>query len=402
MSAFIPRFIESKIRASLKRGKSVLLLGARQTGKTTLIKHQMLPDLSYSFAKASVRQRYEADPSLLEKELEALIDTSNQAPLVFIDEVQKIPRIMDIVQNIIDNKLAQFILSGSSARKLKHGHDLNLLPGRVTSLSMNPLLYDEIPEPKPGLEEILIYGSLPGIISERNSENKESDLFSYVTTYLEDEIRSEAAVRNIGSFTRFLQLAAGESGISLNFSRLSQDIGVADSTIANYFQLLEDCLIIHRIDPITNGRTKRRLIKSPKYIFFDLGVRRVCANEGLRLPKNFLGHLFEQFVGNELLYNSQLTSSQIKLRYWKDSAGPEIDFVLDYFGKYIPIEVKWSDKPDNHDARHLKKFMQEYQCEYAFIVCQTPRRFVVDEKIIALPWQEIKDIFTQLMSDSKD
>lgn len=395
MSTFIPRLLEANIKAILQRGKSVLLLGARQTGKTTLIKHQLAADISYSFAKASTRQRYEADPSLLEKELEALTESRNHQPLVFIDEVQKIPRVMDIVQNIIDEKLAQFILSGSSARKLKHGHDINLLPGRAISLSMNPLLYDEIPEPKPTIEEILLYGTLPGIISEPDLAMKETDLLSYVTTYLEDEIRSEAAVRNIGSFTRFLQVAAGESGTPHNFSRISQDIGVADSTIANYYQLLEDCLIIHRIDPVTHSQTKRRLIKSPKYIFFDLGVRRACANEGLRLPKSHLGHLFEHYIGNELLYHAQLISPQIKLRYWKDSAGPEVDYVLDYLDQYIPIEVKWSEKPDIHDARHMLKFIQEYSCANAFIVCQTPRRFKLSENITALPWQELKYVFSQ-------
>lgn len=397
MSTFIPRLIEANIREALKRGKSVLLLGARQTGKTTLVEHQLKPDLSYSFAKASVRQRYEADPALLEKELDVYCQSSSKTPLIFIDEVQKIPRIMDVVQDIIDRKLAQFILSGSSARKLKHGRDLNLLPGRVVSLSMTPFLYVELPDPKPKLEDMLLYGTLPGIINEVDSTHQEKDLYSYVTTYLEDEVRAEAAVRNVGSFTRFLEIAAGEAGTVHNFSRISQDIGVADTTISNYYQLLEDCLIAYRVDPITQGTTKRRLIRSPKYLFFDLGIRRACANEGIRLPKKVLGHLFEQFVANELLYQGQLISPHIKLKYWKDAAGPEIDFVIDDARHYIPIEVKWSERPGKLDGRHLHKFINEYDVKQSYIVCRTPRAYKIDDNITALPWQELGRIFDDLM-----
>ncbi len=123
---------------------------------------------------------------------------------------------------------------------------------------------------------------------------------------------------------------------------------------------MEDCLIGFRIDPIIHSQTKRRLIKSPKYLFFDLGIRRACAHEGIQLSQKIMGHLFEQFIGTELVYQSHLTSPQIKVRYWRDSAGPEIDYVLDMGHQYIPIEVKWTDKPNLSDARHLKKFISEY------------------------------------------
>jgi predicted AAA+ superfamily ATPase len=396
MNPFIPRLIENKVRAALDRGKSVLLLGARQTGKTTLIRQFIKPDISYSFATAHSRQRYESNVSLLEAELIEQIKSLPESPIIFIDEVQKIPRVMDMVQNIIDNKLAKFILTGSSARKLKLGHEINLLPGRVVSLMMTPLLYKEIQTPKPFLEEILLYGTLPGIITELNKENRETDLYSYVTTYLEEEIRAEAVVRNVGSFTRFLEVAAGEAGKTVNFSRISQDIGVADTTIGSYYQILEDCLITHRIDPITDSQTKRRLIKSPKYLFFDLGIRRACANEGTRLPQQFLGNLFEHFVGNELLYLSQLKSPQIKLRYWRDVSGPEIDYVIDYAHQYIPIEVKWTDKPTKSDAKHLIKFMTEHSLPEGYIICRTPQRYKIEDKIIVIPWQEMSEIFTSL------
>ncbi|NCT57444.1 MAG: DUF4143 domain-containing protein [Legionella sp.] len=226
-------------------------------------------------------------------------------------------------------------------------------------------------------------------MNDADAQSQEIDLYSYVSTYLEDEIRAEALVRNIGSFSRFLEIAAGDAGKQLNFTRLSHDLGVADTTIANYYQILEDCMLILRIDPISESYTKRRLVKSPKYLFFDLGVRRVCANEGTGLPKKIMADLFEHYVGNELVYQSQLRSPQINVRYWRDAAGPEIDYVLDIAHRYTPIEVKWNDKPDMHDARHLKKFMEEYETDLAYIVCQTPHRYHLAENIVVLPWQEI-------------
>jgi predicted AAA+ superfamily ATPase len=156
---YLPRIIHQSLRDALGRGKSVLLLGARQTGKTTLIEYEIKPDVSYNFARAELRQRYEKDLGLFESELEQRIKSFKQKPIVFIDEVQKIPRVMDVVQHLIDRQLAQFILSASSAHKLKHGSSINLLPGRVVVLHMTPLLYSEMGSFNPSLADLLIYGS---------------------------------------------------------------------------------------------------------------------------------------------------------------------------------------------------------------------------------------------------
>ncbi len=189
----------------------------------------------------------------------------------------------------------------------------------------------------------------------------------------------------------------------MNFTRLSQDIGVTDTTVANYYQILEDCLIAIRIDPITNSQTKRRLIKSPKYLFFDLGIKRACANEGTRLPQRVIADLFEHYVGNELVYHSQLTSPHIKVKYWRDASGPEIDFILDVAHQYIPIEVKWSDKPSASDARHLKRFLDEYiEAKAAYIISRTPHRYKLDDRIIVLPWQELGKIFQELKEQERN
>lgn len=392
------RLIEAKLNSELKRGKSILLLGPRQTGKTTLVKKAIDVDLKYNFADITQRLRYEKSPEVFVAELKDKIAKYRKQPLIFIDEIQKIPIIMDAVQVFIDEEEAQFILSGSSARKLKHGSNINLLPGRVTAFTMSPFLYSEIKNETVELDDFLVYGTLPRIINSHTKEEKEIELNSYVNIYLEDEIRAEAVVRNIGSFAKFLQVAAGESGRQLNFSRLSQDVGVADTTVKNYYQILEDCLVAHRIDPITKSTTNRRLLKSPKFLFFDLGVRRVAANEGVNPNSRQIGDMFEQYIGLELINYINSNSMRAKLRYWRDTAGPEVDYVIEHEQKYIPIEVKYTDKPDMNDAKHLVKFMQEYNADTGYVVCRTPNSYKLSDahNITAISWQDVTSILYSL------
>jgi len=388
---YIKRKIASQLIADLKRGKSILLLGARQTGKTTMISREIIPDLVYSFIDPEIRLRYEKDTTLLAKELKAVVQQKKN-PVIFIDEIQRVPNVTDVAQLLIDQRQAQFILTGSSAHKLKRGASINLLPGRVVALIMDPFHLDELPCDYRNLNEILLYGTLPFIVLEKNNNNRESDLRSYVITYLEEEIRSEALVRNIGSFSRFLELAASESGNIANFTKLSQEVGVAASTIIDYYQILEDCMIALRIDPIIHSPSHRRLIKSPKYLFFDLGVRRACTNEGVRLPEKYFAHLFEQYVGIELIHQTRyLPNTQLK--YWRDSNNVEIDYILESSGKYIPIEVKWTDSPSLSDARHIQKFLSEYDnADKGYIICQTPNPVAISDKITALSWRNLKDV----------
>ncbi len=387
----INRTILARISAVLARGKSILLLGPRQTGKTTLIKQKIPVDGYFSLLDVQTRLRYEKDPLLLSKELESL--TQNKKPLICIDEIQKIPQLMDFIQLLIDEDKAQFILTGSSARKLKTGVNINLLPGRVVIVYMDPLTWQECQQDT-HLEEILAYGSLPNIITTTDHTYKNDDLHAYTSIYLEEEVRAEALVRNIGGFARFLELAASESGSIINASKISQAVGVAQTTITEYYQILEDCLIAFRIDPIIKTKSKRRLIKAPKYIFFDLGVRRICANEGAQFSIKTLGDLFEQFVGLELIRYKHIYAPEIKVNYWKDANGPEVDFVLEKEQHYIPIEVKWSEHPNIHDAKHLHKFVDEYtNAPKAYIICRTPRPFAISESVTALPWQDMVTLF---------
>jgi len=388
---YIPRLLEGKIKYTIERGKSVLLMGARQTGKTTLAM-QFKFDLSISFVQPDVRQRYEKAPQLLKGEVEAFAsDVKGKRPLVILDEVQKVPVILNVVQDIIDRGMADFILTGSSARKLRRGAQVNLLPGRVVAFRLDPFSLREFPAKD--LAERLLYGSLPGILAVQALPDRETDLGAYVTAYLEEEIRAEVVVRNVGDFGRFLELAASESGGIINLRKLSQEIGVSHTTIGAYYQILEDCLIAERIEPLTHSKTRKKLTKSDKYLFFDLGVRRLAAREGTKLSRDTMGLLFEQFIGLELLRSAHTNGKGDKLRFWRDPDGPEVDWVVDADGVYTPIEVKWTENPSSADIRHLKVFLSEYKTAgLGYVVCRVPREAKLSDRIFAIPWQSIAEI----------
>lgn len=388
---YLPRLIETKLTEHLAQERSILLLGPRQTGKTTLIK-RIPADFHLSFIQPRVRQAYEQDPSRLADELAVLPRLNNgRLPLIIIDEVQKVPEIMDVVQDLIDNKIAKFILTGSSARKLRRGKAINLLPGRVIVMHLDPLSMPEIASPI-SLENILMNGSLPAVIQTQDASYIQELLISYVSTYLEEEVRQEALVRNLSHFSRFLTLAASESGNIVNYTKLSQQIGVAHSTISGYYQILEDCLIAERIDPLVRSKTRKKLSKSSKYLFFDMGVRRLAASEGLDPPLDYKGHLFEQFVGLEIIRALRTVPVRMKLQYWRDPDGPEVDWVIDTTQGLIPIEVKWTDNPQEQDAKHLKVFLEEYQAPKGYVICRTPRRRKLLDNVEAIPWQELSEI----------
>lgn len=384
---YIPRHLEKGLTTQLQRGKSILLLGPRQTGKSTLLA-RFSPDREISFLNTSVRQRYEKDPSVLSAEVKAIPTApGREKPLVVVDEVQKVPAIMDEVQALIDQKIAQFILTGSSARKLRRGGVVNLLPGRVITMRLDPFTYREY---ETNLEALLVDGTLPGIIQVEKESDRELELQSYVETYLEEEIRSEALVRNIGHFIRFLEYAGLESGKIINFHALSQEIGVNHTTIVNYFEILEDCLVAERVDPITKSRSRKKLTKSSRFLLFDLGVRRLCAGEGRKLGRDRLGELFEQFVGLELIRSARLAGKRSEIRFWRDPDGPEIDWVIEQDKEWFPIEVKWTERPQARDIRHLQIFLSEYkEAKRGYVICRTPHALQLATNIEAIPWQSL-------------
>lgn len=379
------RLLFESINHQIKRGKSILLLGPRQTGKTTLAK--ALPHDRYiNFMDTSTRLRYEQNRGILSGEIHALAKKLNKKPFVVLDEIQKIPPITDDIQVMIDDQVAQFFLTGSSARKIR-----NLLPGRVVKFQLDPFLFVE--HQQSNIEQLLTYGSLPGILNTPHPKDQETDLTTYVETYLEEEVRKEALVRNLGHFSKFLQLAAVESGNIVSFRALSQELGIVHPTIAAYYQILEDCMLVERVEPLTQSLYRKRLTKSSKHILFDLGIRRACAKEGTQANSKTLGLWLEQWVGLELRRLLRTSSMKGTLKFWRDPDGPEVDWVLDFHEHYIPIEVKWTDMPSKSDCKHLRTFLDEYpQAKQAYVVCRTPRPIALFPDILAISWTELENI----------
>lgn len=382
----IRRTLQAVLERQVGRGKSVLLLGPRQTGKTTLLR-QMHPDLRVELAEPRERQRYERDPSTLRDEVVGL---KGRRPLIVVDEVQKVPELMNVAQGLIDAGRAQFVFTGSSARKLRRGQDVNLLPGRVVSLRLDPLTLEEsLPR---ALPDLLTDGALPAIRTEAGPSDREEDLRSYVETYLEEEVRQEAVVKRMAPFSRFLELAALESGRIVNFAGMASDVGASAPTIRGYYEILADCLVAERVDPITRSTTRKKLTRSSRYLLFDLGVRRLAAAEGRRLGPERLGELFEQMVGLELIRLCRLHAPSATVRFWRDPDGPEVDWVVEHEGHYVPVEVKWSERPRAADARHLNVFLNEHEnATVGFIVCRCARALAIDDRVTAVPWQSLAD-----------
>lgn len=387
------RELGAVLERSLRARRSVLLFGPRQTGKTTLIKQvcARFSCLEYPLQLPSVRTRLEGDPEVLRREVEA---AKGPGPaLVFIDEIQKIPALMDVLQYLIDENKIVLIATGSSARKMRREHT-NWLPGRVRLEHLHPLTWKES-----GLlrsdgfdeavfEDRLLYGGLPGILAQDRAKRAE-DLSSYAALYLEEEIRKEAVVRRLPPFARFLQLAALESGTSPNLSKLAKDVGVSHTTIREYYQILEDSLIVHRLSAWGKGRSA--VLHKAKYYFFDIGVRNAAAGIGhdkglLTLQK---GVLFEHHVILEALARK----NGGRLFYWRNKKDREVDLVIEAGGKIAAVEIKATTKPGDSDFAGLAAFRSEEKCDRAYLICQVerPQRFAHG---IAIPWRHLSSLWT--------
>lgn len=368
------RLLTQSLKNQISKGKSVLLLGPRQVGKTTLC-HQFKFDLEINLASIKEKHLFEKNPERLEQ----LVENSKKKMFIYIDEIQKVPELLNSIQVLIDTKKAQFLVTGSSARKIKQQMDINLAPGRLINFRLDPLT---LTEHALDIDQILNYGQLPGVCTESDEKQKEIELKSYVENYIEEEIRKETRLRNIAPFARFIELAAIQSGQISNFSEISKELGPTVVTIQNYYQILEDTLFVERINPYLKNPSRKKLTKSSRYLFFDLGVRRILAEESKKLIPSRKGQLFEHFIGNEIIKWIRSHAISAKLYFWRDSDGPEVDWLIEYDGRLLPIEVKLSTKPQMTDAKHLKVFMSEYKnAETALIVSTSDVNYQLDKKI---------------------
>jgi uncharacterized protein len=397
------RYLNTAIFGAIKDKHSSLILGPRQVGKTTLV-NECLKNVknisTYLLQDPSLRIELERDPSRLINQVRALKNN----PYVFIDEAQKIPPLFDAVQVLIDNKDAQFILTGSSARKLKR-HGINLLPGRIKRYHLDPLLWGEIGLVKDctikelsvkninhdtlySFEDTLIYGALPGIVT-LPQKDRSDFLRAYAEIYLEEEIRAEALSRKIGAFSRFLELAAAESGTNPNLCKLSNESGVSQPTVKEFYNILEDTLVVERVEPYLKN-ARKRILSSSRYYFFDLGVRNVLARLPLTpgLVNTQKGVLFEHAVILEIIRRVRVLNKNYKICYWRTSAGAEVDCVVDLGGSVIPIEIKSSSFVAQSEIIGLKSFLNDYgkAAKHGYVITMGGKKELLADNITAIPW----------------
>jgi predicted AAA+ superfamily ATPase len=316
--------------------KSLLLLGPRQVGKSTLLR-SLAPDFSLNFAEPRTFREYVSRPERLGEELAA---ADSKVKTVLLDEVQRVPAILDMVQYLSDERPGRFrfLLSGSSARKLKRGH-ANLLPGRIHVHYLHPLLARELGG-EFDLERAMAHGTLPGMYSESDSDERSRDLVSYADTYLREEIQAEALVRDVGAYGRMLELAAASSGRILNLNALCREAGIRYETTRRYMDVLQETLIAFPI-PAWSGADRASLVAHPKIFLFDLGVRNALLRRPLDRPlEDEKGLLFEHLVAYELHRRLGTYWPEAKVTHFRNRHGSEVDFVLEIGRETWGIEVK--------------------------------------------------------------
>jgi uncharacterized protein len=313
--------------------KSILLLGARQVGKSTLVR-ALHPDRSINLADEANFLSYAKDPGRLRRELAAL----GKPSLVAVDEIQRVPALLNSIQAEIDEVgRHRFLLTGSSARKLKRG-GANLLPGRILLEHLDPLSVWELGRDF-DLDRALQVGTLPGIYLDRESGIDVLD--TYATVYLREEIQAEALTRDVGSYARFLDIAAVESGYFINYSKLASDTEIAKETIRRFFQILEDTLLVFRIPPFEVRRSSRRVSQRDRILFFDVGVRNALLGSHRHvITPTEKGSLFEQWFILQCL--TFVRSHHLPWRWYsyRTEQGAEVDLVLDLGERYLAIGCK--------------------------------------------------------------
>lgn len=354
---------------------SFFLWGPRQTGKSTLLR-QTYPDAIWvDLLKADEFRRYSQNPERLREEL--LTDPKQK--LVIIDEIQKVPALLDEVHWLIENTPTHFALCGSSARKLKRGH-ANLLGGRAVRYELHGLTSSEIGS-KFDLVRCLNQGYLPRHYDSNNAKRLTQ---SYVSDYLKEEVAAEGLVRNLPAFADFLDAVALTDGELVNYSNIASDCGVATNTAKEYFQILTDTLL-GRMLPAYRHRPKRRVTKSPKFYFGDIGVVNHLAKRGKLEPGSELyGKALENWVFHELTSYSHYTEAFFDLSYWRLSSGIEVDFVIGQMK--AAIEVKASSKIKNSHLKGLRELRKDHpEIERLILVCLESKSRTTEDGIKIIP-----------------
>lgn len=368
------------------KNNSFFLLGARGTGKSTFIQTQFLTELNnphvhtIDLLNSDQEEEYRRRPARLEQ-------LSSDIEWVFIDEVQKIPALLDHVQRLIEQKKHRFILSGSSARKLKR-QGANMLAGRAFLEKLFPLTHLEINE-KFRLEDILHWGSLPKIFDYQNSEDKEDYLRAYVQSYLKEEVLMEQLVRNIDPFRDFLEIAGQTNAKVISYAQIGKDIGADPKTVESYFQILEDTYLGLRLPGFHRSVRKSQKVH-PKFYLFDLGVKRALAR-GLkdRFSEGTYayGEAFEHFIILEIYRQNQYRKEDYQLSYLRTKDGAEVDLILSRGKKVILVEIKSYTRVIEKDAKKLSAFCKDIPGSKAYLISRDEETLQI-ESALCLPWQK--------------
>ncbi len=361
--------IDRKLKLDLPRGQSAFLWGPRKTGKTTFLRQTFPNSLVFDFLQTDLFLSFSKRPSLLRERLDAVSEEKLNFPII-LDEVQKIPMVLDEVHWLIENRGLSFILCGSSARKLKRGQ-ANLLGGRAWRFEMFPLVTDELDSFE--LLDVLNKGMIP---SHYLQIDPKRSLKAYVQDYLKEEVFAEGLVRNLPAFSRFFDSMTYSHGELTNFLNISRDCGIDSKTVIEYYQILVDTLMGVFIHPFKKRQTRQVITRSPKFYLFDTGVAGFVTKRVLVEEKGELfGKAFEHFILLELLAYRSYSEQDFDIEFWRTKTGVEVDFILG--NNQMALEVKGKSQITLKDLRPIRSFKEEFQPINAIIVCNEPAERIV-------------------------
>jgi uncharacterized protein len=367
-----------RLDMQLPVGQSAYLWGARKTGKSTWL-HDRFPDsIYYDFLKTDLMLEFTRNPATLREQLLAKAAVTLKSPII-LDEVQKVPRLLDEVHWLIETKGMSFILCGSSARKLKRGQ-ANLLGGRAWRFEMHPLTSAEIP--KFDLLLALNRGLIPAHYLQ---DQYRRSLRAYLQDYLKEEVFAEGLTRNVAAFSRFFEAVGYSHGELINYANIARDCGVDSKTVKEYYQILVDTLLGSFVAPFKRRQSRQVIGKASKFYLFDVGVagalvkREITQNKG-----EHFGKAFEHFIHMEINAHRSYSELGYEINFWRTKSGLEVDFIL--AGGEVAVEVKGASRIDVRDLYALRSFSEEFKPKHAVVVCnENEERLVGNIRIV--PWK---------------
>jgi predicted AAA+ superfamily ATPase len=371
--------IKRLLTIELPKGQSAFLWGPRKTGKTTFLRAAFPNSLTYDLLQTDLFIEFTKRPFLLREQLLAAEPRQLKDPII-MDEVQKIPQLLDEVHWLIENKGLRFILCGSSARKLKRGK-ANLLGGRAWRYEMHPFVSVEIENFH------LLKGLNRGLIPLHYlQEEYGKSLQAYVQDYLKEEVFDEGLTRNMPAFSRFFDAMGYSHGELTNYANIARECGVDAKTVKEYYQILVDTLLGILIEPYKKRQERQVIVKAGKFYLFDVGIAGAITKRHIAEERGEqFGKAFEHFILMEIVAHRAYRELHYPVHFWRTKTGLEVDFVLG--GGEVAIEVKGTQRLDSAGLRSLKAFIQEYRPRKALVVCNE-RSARVHEGIHIIPWRE--------------